>query len=166
MQIVGDELQRLALAERDPLNFDLLGRSAFNRYYYATYLTTREMLAMMESSWKSTSHSNIPDLLKISLKNRASTQLKNQVKRGLIDRAEESRILTSIYALSCELADLLKFAYDARVFADYQPEILIIREENVISLKSHKITTAQQWPNRANVICKQLLKHWRRIGLA
>ena len=37
MQIVGDELQRLALAERDPINFDLLGRSAFNRYYYATF---------------------------------------------------------------------------------------------------------------------------------
>ena len=166
MQIVGDELQSLALATYDPLNFDLLGRSAFNRYYYATFLTTRKTLAMMQSNWKGTPHAEIPNLLKTNLKKKASIQLKAQVKQGLINSAEQSRIQQSIHALGCELAELLKFAYDARVLADYEPEIPITRENNVILLKTHKITTAKEWPNRADTLCKQLLKHWRRIGLA
>ncbi len=92
MQIVGDELQRLALAERDPINFDLLGRSAFNRYYYATFLTTRKTLAMMQSNWKGTPHAEIPNLLKTNLKKKESYSIKAQVKQGLIKLRRRSSI--------------------------------------------------------------------------
>lgn len=37
MKYVGNELQRLALNEPETTNADLLGRSAFNRYYYAAF---------------------------------------------------------------------------------------------------------------------------------
>ena len=52
MQYVGSELERLALSDADPNNADLLGRSAFNRYYYAAFLITRETLGYMQPNWK------------------------------------------------------------------------------------------------------------------
>lgn len=59
MQYVGSELERLALSDADPNNADLLGRSAFNRYYYAAFLITRETLGYMQPNWKGTQHANI-----------------------------------------------------------------------------------------------------------
>ncbi|WKT72201.1 hypothetical protein [Acinetobacter variabilis] len=167
MQIVGDELSRLALDRQGNLqHFDLLGRSAFNRYYYSAFLITRETLGLMQSNWKGTAHAEIPNLLQTGLRKPVRHQLKQQVKKGLIDEGDSSRILTNIYTTGCELAQLLTSAYDARVLADYEPEIKITFEDSVIKLNSYKITTAREWPTRAQILCKQLLKLWKEIGLA
>ena len=47
---------------------DAFGRSAFNRYYYAAFLSTRELLSMIERSWSGVPHSNIPALLENDLR--------------------------------------------------------------------------------------------------
>ena len=166
MQIVGDELQRLALATYDPLNFDLLGRSAFNRYYYATFLITRKTLAIMQSNWKGTAHAEIPNLLENALRKPVSARLKNQIRLGLIDEGDKSRILTNINIAGCELAQLLRHAYHARILADYEPEIPLMKQDDMIMLDSYKLTTAREWPNRAEILCKRLLKSWKEAGLA
>ena len=44
MKIVGEKLERWALEQKAVDEKDLFGRSAFNRYYYAVFLLTREML--------------------------------------------------------------------------------------------------------------------------
>ncbi|WEH94111.1 hypothetical protein PYR90_10455 [Acinetobacter johnsonii] len=166
MQIVGDELQRLALATYDPLNFDLLGRSAFNRYYYATFLITRKTLSIMQSHWKGTAHAEIPNLLERALRKPVLTQLRNQMRQGLIDEGDKSRILTNINAAGYELAQLLRNAYHARILADYEPEIPLMKQDDMIMLDSYKLTTAREWPNRAEILCKRLLKSWKEAGLA
>jgi len=166
MQIVGDELQRLALAEHNLTSFDLLGRSAFNRYYYAAFLTTRRTLGMMQSNWKGTAHAEIPNLLEKALRKPVSNQLKNQLRIGLIDEGDKSRILTNVHSAGYELAQLLKNAYHARILADYEPEIPLTKEHDIIMLQSYKLTTAQEWPNKAEILCKRLLKGWKEAGLA
>lgn len=165
MQIVGNELERLALTYPDPAGCDLLGRSAFNRYYYAAFLITRNTLGSMQSNWKGTAHAEIPNLLKTGLRKPAKAALKNQVKLGLLDKGNESQLLTELNGAANELAELLKHAYDARILADYEPEIKTVREGNVITLKSHKLTTAKEWPDRANKLCARLLRVWKEIGL-
>ncbi len=167
MQIVGDELQRLALAAHDnPLNFDLLGRSAFNRYYYAAFLITRKTLAEMQSHWKGTAHAEIPNLLENALRKPVLHQLKNQIRLGLIDEGDKSRILTRINITGHELAQLLRHAYHARVLADYEPEIPLMKQNDMIMLDSYKLTTAKEWPSRTEILCGRLLKSWKEAGLA
>ncbi|HDY7822781.1 TPA: hypothetical protein ACGUTO_003927 [Vibrio vulnificus] len=166
MKYVGSELERLALSDSDPDNSDLLGRSAFNRYYYAAFLTTRETLGYMQSNWKGTAHAEIPNLLEKGLRKPARAALRQQVKAGLLDKGDESRLLGELNATAGTLAQLLRLAYDARILADYEPEIKTTRDGNVICLKSHKLTTAGQWPSQANTHCARLKRIWKDIGLA
>ena len=39
---------------------DAFGRSAFNRHYYATFLTVRELLVAIDIAWAKTPHAEIP----------------------------------------------------------------------------------------------------------
>jgi len=166
MQIVGDELERLALSEGDHSSSDLLGRSAFNRYYYAAFLITRETIGSMKSNWKGTAHAEIPNLLEKGLRKPARAAIKRQVQSGILDSGDESRLLSDLNSSGAELAQLLKQAYDARILADYEPEIKTTRSGRVIMLKSYKLSTAKEWPGRANTICARLLRIWKEIGLA
>ena len=58
MKIVGEQLESWALDRKVETERDLFGRSAFNRYYYAVFLLTREMLGEFKASWKKTMHAN------------------------------------------------------------------------------------------------------------
>lgn len=166
MRYVGSELERLALENADPDKSDLLGRSAFNRYYYSAFLITRETLGFMQSNWKGTPHAGIPQLLENSLRKPAEHALDKQVRANLIDKGKKRQILANLNATGSELAQLLKLAYDARILADYEPEIKTTKEGDVISLGTHKLTTASEWSNRAEKHCAKLKRIWKDIGLA
>ncbi|PKM18776.1 MAG: hypothetical protein CVV11_10105 [Gammaproteobacteria bacterium HGW-Gammaproteobacteria-15] len=165
MQFVGDELEKLALGNGDVTNSDLLGRSAFNRYYYAAFLITRETIKNMQISPKFVKHAEIPTILQTGLRKTVKPSLDRQVKAGLMDKGTYSRILTQLNDVGNELAQLLQSANDARVLADYEPEIKTERDGNVIKLKSYKLSTAKEWPSRASLLCGRLLKIWRDVGL-
>ncbi len=166
MQYVGSELERLALNNPDLNHADLLGRSAFNRYYYAAFLITRETLGFMQSNWKGTAHAEIPNLLEKALRRPAKAALQKQVRSGLLDKGDESRLLAELNATGSELSQMLRLAYDARILADYEPEIKTMKEGGVIYLRTHKLTTASQWPNQAEKQCAKLRRIWKDIGLA
>ncbi|MFH1954732.1 MAG: hypothetical protein ABIL06_24350, partial [Pseudomonadota bacterium] len=78
MKTVADKLAELAIGEKNENTADAFGRSAFNRYYYASYLITRQMLKDLNTSWASTGHSKIPELLENSIIKRIRTEIKNQ----------------------------------------------------------------------------------------
>lgn len=44
MKVVGEQLHDWALQKKAQPERDVFGRSAFNRFYYAAFLITREML--------------------------------------------------------------------------------------------------------------------------
>jgi hypothetical protein len=67
---------------------DAFGRSAFNRYYYAAFLSTRELLATIERSWKGVPHSNIPDLLENDLRTRFQREMKRLQDKHLISEGK------------------------------------------------------------------------------
>ena len=165
MKYVGSELERLALNDADPHHSDLLGRSAFNRYYYAAFLITRDTLGYMQSNWKGTPHAEIPILLDSALRKPAKNALSKQRRAGLITISDESRLLRELKYTAHELAQLLKLAYDARILADYEPEIKTTKNGNIISLKAHKLTSASQWPSQAERHCAKLKRIWKELGL-
>lgn len=164
MQIVGEKLEQLAFKDSDNSNSDLLGRSAFNRFYYAAFLETRKTLGDMKPNWKGTPHAEIPKLLKMCLKNQARKEIDKQVRAGIIDQNDKKHLLTKLQEAANELADLLIKAYDARVIADYEPEIKTVRDKNTILLKAHTLSSAKKWPTTANKLCGRLLNIWKQIG--
>ncbi|MCT7943633.1 hypothetical protein [Shewanella holmiensis] len=166
MKYVGDILEGLAVGNSNPINSNLLGRSAFNRYYYASYLITRDMLEELEPKWARTSHANIPLTLRETIRAPVKKILRNQLEKGLISFTQQSKLWSSLRIESEALAELLEQAYDLRVRADYKPEELITRSGDVIMLGGNKLATARAWPDRTSAHCKSIIKVWKEVGLA
>lgn len=167
MKIVGDRLANWAANPKtDSVSVDLFGRSAINRFYYAAYLITREMLGSFDVEWKHTSHKNIPELLDGQVKKFVLNQLVIDVKRGLISQAQRSSIETSIKRATSELSTLLKEAYNLRVVADYEPKTLIIVNNQILKLENCTLSSASKWPDRAHCYCKAIRRAWGEVGLA
>lgn len=166
MKIVGEKLKSLALSEVDEVNKDLFGRSAFNRFYYATFLVTREMLGDLDSKWKHTPHKEIPNLLVTGVRKPVITQLKQNEKKDLIKKGQLKLLQNKLYNATSDLSNLLDEAYDIRIVADYEPENPITINKKVIMLNSCKLTSANTWVDRAKAYCKDIRKVWRDSGLA
>lgn len=166
MKIVGEKLESWALEQQATDERDLFGRSAFNRYYYAIFLLTREMLGEFKPNWKGTMHAGIPDLLRTSVKKEVKNTLQSAVRSGLISQAQSSVLIDKHNISLNALATLLEEAYQVRIIADYEPEIPIQQKHHVLSLDSHKLTSAKNWPDRAAAYCKAIRKIWKETGLA
>ncbi|MTI99752.1 MAG: hypothetical protein FH752_14145 [Marinobacter adhaerens] len=166
MKIVGEKLESWALGQKDEAEKDLFGRSAFNRYYYAVFLSTRVMLGEFKASWRGTMHASIPDLLRTSVRKEVAKTSKAAARKGLISEAESSQIIQQHNVSVRALAGLLEDAYQVRIIADYEPEIVVHQERDVLSLDSHKLTSAKTWPDRAESYCKSIRKVWKELGLA
>lgn len=165
MKFVGEQLQRLALEQRENLKADVLGRSAFNRFYYASFLVTRGMLGKLNPSWKNTAHAAIPNHLRTAIRKPVKTQLDKNTNLGVINKSKKSLILSELKVATDNLADLLANAYSIRIIADYQPEIPItINNGKIICLEGFNLTTAQHWPDQANAYCGKILSVWRSCG--
>lgn len=165
MKVVGKQLEEWAHTQPDSHKKDLFSRSAFNRYYYAAFLITREMLSKYKSEWKCTRHAEIPNLLETSFSRSVINQLEKKKKQGLMTDGEVSRLRTTLKTATSELAILLREAYDVRVIADYEPETVITTVGNTISLKRYKLSSASSWENRADGYCKTIYRVWRDVGL-
>ena len=158
MKIVGDQLAAWALAQTEDHKKDLFGRSAFNRYYYAAFLSTRQMLGEFKTEWERTAHRNIPDLLKGKLKKKLTSAIDLSRPEGIKVRDEHNSSVTA-------LAVLLEQAYQVRISADYEPEVRIQQTNQAISLSGHTLTSAEEWPGRAASYCEAIRRAWKVAGL-
>jgi len=152
MKIVGEQLQDWAEAKKITYEQDVFARSAFNRFYYAAFLITRDMLGELKPKWKNTAHKNIPNLLLTSVKKSVDNELKKQLNRGVISMGEKSSFKTKLNSATVELSNLLKEAYELRVTADYAPEVPILKLNNVLKLKEYKLSSARKWPGKASEV--------------
>jgi hypothetical protein len=122
MIVVAERLSAIALAEPVEDHADLYGRSAFNRYYYASYLITRDMLRQLDRSWTRTGHSNIPSLLTETVIKKAREELRRQQKLGGLGSGESASMRHDAHTAATKLPDLLKHASEVRRIADYETE--------------------------------------------
>lgn len=166
MKLVGERLGNYAASESDDSKKDLFGRSAFNRYYYAAFLITREMLGEINRKWKTTPHKDIPGLLQGAVCKPVIHRLKLDAKKDLITNGELSSLQSKLNNATNELANLLVEAYDVRLVADYEPENHIAVKNKIIVLSSCKLTSANNWADRASAYCKDIRKVWKDSGLA
>lgn len=147
MERVARHLQTEAHALRSqPEEFDLFGRSAFNRYYYAAFLIARKLMRDLNPDWQG-GHSSLPGELTGSV----LTQVRAAAKaaRRVGDHQAEAICKTAMSALH-DLASLLRDGYSVRVIADYRPEIAIMPDVGErFTLDRTNINSAHTWPGKA-----------------
>lgn len=158
MKIVGDHLAEVAMSESVMDRKDLFARSAFNRYYYATFLSARSMLARFDSAWERTPHSNLPDLLENTLPGRIRSRADKAAKNGAISHSQKMAVISRAIQSARELAQLLKQALMVRITADYRPDEYIVSGSADISLANCTLASAKGWCKRAEFHVSILLR--------
>lgn len=159
MEQVAHHLQKAAVARRStPEDFDQFGRSAFNRYYYATFLSVRTLIKEFEPDWAG-GHATVPDMLNGSI----SKEI-NNFRKAAQRRSEQEAVGICNRALSAAagLAQMMKTANAVRVTADYNPDIKIKDEKtDRFSLGPTNITDAHAWIDQAKVWIPTIRRAWR-----
>jgi hypothetical protein len=166
MKVVGDKLREWAIYEHSETKADAFGRSAFNRYYYASFLITREMLKKLNPQWASAPHSNIPGILNKSIIDRVRRQIKQIERKKLSDGRDSSKQRYYINTAVAGLSGLLSSAFSVRVTADYEPECRVVKVGHLLTLNDQSLEAAKSWPDKAEAFCKVILKVWRQLGLS
>lgn len=164
MRHVAQHLESYAQSATEDEIINIFGRSAFNRYYYACFLATREMLGEFDPGWRNTPHKEIPNLLETTVQKRGVAALE-RIKKLNKRSPQYSSYRTELTHATNELAELLRLAYDARIISDYEPEERIIKNGSTISLRHNKLNSANNWVDRTYSHIKIIRKIWREAGL-
>ena len=165
MKIVGDHLAQVSGATTDKVSFDLFGRSAYNRYYYAAFLCVRSGLKRIDSGWAKPTHAAVPDLLRGQVRDRAKKKIRFAVKSAQITNTHGMQLNRAINDAVSELSNLLALAREVRRVADYEPEKLVHKEGRVVKLGTCTLDSATKWMQRADIEVKKILNVYAQLGL-
>jgi hypothetical protein len=144
---------------------DAFGRSAFNRYYYASFLSVRELLAEIEPSWSATPHANFPELLQDAVVKQVRREAKKQEKAGAISPSSASSLITKAASATSEIASVLRVANQARVAADYKPEIAVVFDGTGFELGGQTDAAARGWKARVDRMKGVLLRVCKELAI-
>jgi hypothetical protein len=139
--------------------FDLFGRSSFNRYYYATYGQVRSLLGSLNPSWTRQPHKEIPGLLRGTI---VDTIKKTRIKSAKIADVTAVQLCQRARHSAHELARIMEHANAVRVVADYNPDIKVIRQEgDRFSLYEFSVTSAHDWSRQTQHHSECIKRAWR-----
>jgi len=161
MEIVAHHLQGVASTRSDLIERDLFGRSAFNRYYYATYLDVKEVLGSLKAEWGKISHGGVPDMLTGPVK-KALVKGRERAQRASDFETADlcSRAVNAIHIL----AEMMTDGYATRVAADYYPEVKIDFEDAYnFKLNLVRVKDAAEWPIKARGLLRTINAAWRQV---
>jgi len=161
METVAKHLEAEALRRTPANETDLFGRTAFNRYYYATFWIVRNAVAQIDPKWSEPSHGDLPDLLEGKFIKRFRIELKKAEALGTPITKLKIRANSSASAL----ASLMRNAYYLRIQADYKPDAHVIKDGAVILLNDTKSSIAAEWPRKAKTLTADLLNVAKQINL-
>ncbi|HVC59305.1 MAG TPA: hypothetical protein VND19_02930 [Acetobacteraceae bacterium] len=142
----------------DSHDFDLFGRSSFNRYYYAVYLHVRSLLGDLNGTWATAQHASIPELLTGQVLVKIKRQRLRAVRLG---DNETVQICHRAASSANALANLMREAYAVRVAADYHPDIPVVPDKrDRFRLNQVSVTTAHNWLARARQHGQAIERAW------
>lgn len=140
------------------------GRTSFNRYYYACYLSARDLVKTLIPGI-AFQHGEAPTLLEVNVVNLIKKSLEQQCKRGLINAGEAARIKASTHQSATEISRILKVGYMIRGIADYEPEVVVVFEHNTFSLEKHTESEASSWLRSVDIHKGKILHHAKELGI-
>jgi hypothetical protein len=160
MQSVGLYLQHAANAKRSNFEeFNLFGRSAYNRYYYAAFLHLRAVLVKINPDWHKLSHASYPDVLAGTIQKKIKSFRRRAMK---IPDADAIKVCNEAISAIKNLTELITRAYATRVAADYHPEIPIEdKSGGRFVLNTVGITEAHSWPDKTIFFSAVIERAWK-----
>lgn len=161
MEVVAGFLTTTALSRSAGEGNDLFGRSAFNRYYYASFLVVRESLAEMNDAWKGLKHKAYPEVLTGQVVNR----LKSGKRAAIRARDRELvRLCSAAIDAAKDLASVMQEGYAIRVVADYEPRSKVSFSGSAdFSLNSISVAQAKKWAPKSKVLVGRISLAWRQL---
>jgi hypothetical protein len=144
---------------------DAFGRSAFNRYYYASFLNVRDLVSTLDGRWARISHKGIPDLLRGAVTNMLTEELKKSVKKKFITESQSQSKKSAVITSLDKIASIMSEAYDVRGLVDYQPEIKILFEGDLFEVNSISVTKAKGWTQSIKYEKAKVITISKEIGL-
>lgn len=161
MEVVGKFLQTHALSLGSSQDGDYFGRSAFNRYYYATFLLVRAELGGLLPGWPN-SHASIPDFLQGTVCKELN---KGRMRAERAGDQELSQLCLRAKSAALNLAALLRESYGVRVTADYNPGIPIEFTVGEFSLSTVPAEEARAWAYKGRGFAATIAQAWKQISV-
>lgn len=143
---------------------DAYGRSAFNRYYYAVYLATRDLLIRFNPKWD-VSHAGAPELVERALPALVRKEAKRLQKINALTHADEQRISSGVAKAGAAIGELLRIAYKVRVISDYRPEEQVSFDKSTFHLDDHSEGEARSWLSTVEMHKGRILKFGKELEL-
>ena len=165
MKAVGDKLREWAINENDDHIVNMFGRSAVNRYYYATFISVVCELVIIDDDWKYINHKDIPAKLSNKLNRYIKNNIKRQYKSNSIDYEDKMKYINIINESISSLSSLMKEAYSLRVKADYDFDEKAIKNDGKIIFCKKSLSHMQSWHSRANKDLGRILKVCKKLGI-
>jgi len=162
MEVVASHLQEEAVRRSPGPDADQFARSAFNRYYYATFLEVKAKLATLRPEWANEmQHAAMPEILRGKVK-AALTAGRNKATRA--DDRKIAQLCQDACRAAAEVAKLLDEGRVTRVTADYHPDIPVdFIHSPDFELNKVGVKVARHWPQRARVQMSLIGNAWRQI---
>jgi hypothetical protein len=157
MQTVAHHLQieALKLVPASASDADSYARSAFNRYYYATFLCVRRALVAIDDKYaNSLTHKGIPELLKGTVHKRIKAIQRKADKLGDVALVKDCQQASS---QNLSFAAILEKAYAIRVVADYTPATAVDFRSDRFTLSGVTVTEAHNWLSKADLWASLIL---------
>jgi len=156
MQLVAHHLQVEAIRIAPAAEADAFARSAFNRYYYATFLCVRDALVEIDAKYEdSLKHKEIPGMLRGSIHKRIGKIMKKASKLDDTRLVAECRQASS---QNLSFAEVLSKAYAIRVVADYNPHTQVKFNPPRFELSGVSVNEAHSWAQLASVWSAAVLR--------
>ena len=162
MHIVGHHLQTEAVARSQSDERDLFARSAYNRYYYASFLAARSALGQMSPDWRRLAHKTYPEVLRGQVLREFKRERTKANKSA--DYELERQLRVAVEATNA-LATLLEKAYATRVAADYGTDPVSFGQSARFSLNSVDITEAHSWSAQVSGYAGVVLGAWKQFNV-
>lgn len=161
METVALHLENEAIRRASPDERDSFGRSAFNRYYYATFLKIQIALRSQRPCWAKSGHSQLPKTLQDEVIKELKTNFQKSKKIG---DAEMAKLCSEAISAAKSLATILTEGYAVRVTADYFPDIAVsFMPAGGFKLNATPVSHAHSWPAKASGFVAALERAWRQI---
>ena len=164
MQVVGEHLSAIAMSIRGNGSDDtLFARSAFNRFYYATFLASRKLLIDTMGTG-GLPHKALPEYITGKFQMTMKRQIELGFRSGVLSNTVRAQMLGVLKQNTLLLRELLVLAYSVRVLADYEPDASVSVTVDTYSLGAATLSAASNWAGRAQMHCKNLHRIWKDLG--
>jgi len=161
MKIVARHLQDEATRRTDQDEKDTFGRSAFNRYYYATFLNVKNALGLFRQEWNSMPHGDVPGVLRGTVRKELN---KGRIRAQKTTDQETISACNRAVAATDALAEIMEEGYATRVAADYRPDLRIdFSDKHDFELNTIHVNRASEWPDRARGLITTITTAWKQI---